>query len=189
MRKQIKFLPIILLLTASILSCNFATSKLASKNVEPTATALTVQDVTALPAPVLPVGTPIPGEITITVTDAEVNDWIQQNLDASQESMIENPVVSFTPGTMNINGKIKNGFITADAQLGMSVEVLSDGTIKMHLNSIDVGGMAVPSAMKDMVESTLNSYFDSYLQSITQDYFIESVTINSGEMLISARGR
>lgn len=189
MNKFYKYLSVILLLTASILSCNLLTTKQSAKGIEitPSQTDLPVATVESLPLPATSV--PSAGQITIVLTDSDVNEWIGQNMASPDSSPIENPVVRFTPGIVNLSGDIQSGLISTQAHLSIGVNVQNDGTLKFTISDFNIQGMTVPSSLRDQVESALNSAFSTYLEEISNQYYIESVEIKTGEMVIKAHNR
>lgn len=186
MKNKIKLLPIILLLTVSILSCNFLTKNLGTKNIN-TLPMETIQPIpTVEPSQNL---APLPSsteDMTVTVTDAEVNQWLQESMQGNTDFILQNPTISFKSGYILVGGKLNNGLLSGDAQLTLSTQVQSDGTVNILVEKMQLGGIQAPSAIKSMAESTLNSYFMSYFQSMVNGYLVKSVVIQDGEMIITA---
>lgn len=123
------------------------------------------------------------GNITVAITDQEINEALQV-ADTGGVSPIQNLNVSFTGGNVVFSGDVTQplqGRLTAS----FSAAVI-DGQLQLDLVNARIGSVPVPPSLLDSLESTINERVATQLSRLPTSYTLQNVVIEEGSMTIMA---
>lgn len=129
------------------------------------------------------------GNLTITLTDAELNEAIQMKqaaaAEAGQPQPIQGLTVTFTGGNIVMNGDITDPFA---AHLTVTFHpYVTGGNLQFEVVSASIGSINVPAALLSASEATLNSTLNDALGDLAANYTLQDVTMGEGTMTVSAQ--
>ena len=128
------------------------------------------------------------GNITITITDAELNEAIQMKQaaaeQAGQEQVLQGTAVTFTGGNIVLTGNITSP-ITAQLTVTFHPYV-TNGVLQFEVVSASIGSLSVPAALLSASEATLNSTLNDALGDLAANYTLQEVLMGEGTMTINA---
>lgn len=129
------------------------------------------------------------GNITITLTDAEMNEAIQMKQaaaeQAGQEQVLKDTAVTFTGGNTILTGNITSPIA---AQLSVTFRPYVAGSIlQFEVVSAVLGSINVPAALLSASEATLNSTLNEAMGSLPAGYTLQEVSMGEGTMTINGQ--
>lgn len=128
------------------------------------------------------------GNISITLTDAEMNEAIQMKqaaAQAGQEQPLQNTMVTFTGGNIVLTGNITTPI---NAQLSVTFRpYVANGVLQFEVVSASLGSINVPGALLSASEATLNSTLNEAMGSLPAGYTLQEVLMGEGTMTINGR--
>lgn len=125
------------------------------------------------------------GNVTVVVTDAELNQVIQaQQAQGNTNSKLQNPLVAFTGGYIILTGDVTDP-ITAKLTVNFNPYV-SNGLLQFDVVSASVGQVNVPPSLLDSAEATLNNTLGDALSQLPAGVSLKSVVMGEGTMTITA---
>jgi hypothetical protein len=128
------------------------------------------------------------GNITITLTDVEMNEAIQMKQaadeQAGQEQPLQNTMVTFTGGNIVLTGSITTPI---SAQLSVTFRpYVASGILQFEVVSATLGSINVPGALLSASEATLNSTLNDAMGDLSANYTLQEVLMGEGTMTINA---
>ncbi len=124
------------------------------------------------------------GNITVVITDDELNQAVSVNPEANGEPVIQDVSVAFTGGNIVLSGTLQQP-MTADLVAAFSAASVN-GELALNLDRATVGGVPIPVTMLAPLENTLNDNLQQALDRLPENYTIASVTVGEGQMTIVA---
>jgi uncharacterized protein YpmS len=124
---------------------------------------------------------------TISLTEGQINSMIQQALQMNPEQSVQDLQVRLQEGEAILNGTVsQDGF---NLPLQLSIQITPDGTggVKYQITSANVGPFPLPASMRSEIETTLNQNLKDQVRDLTDNIYIERVTITNGVMSVSGR--
>lgn len=123
------------------------------------------------------------GNVTIVLTDDEINQAVQGQNTVSQDGVtVEGLTVMFTGGNVVLAGNLTTP-IQSQLTASFSSQVV-DGQLQFALISATLGRFPVPAGMLTTIESTLNDSIGALLNNLPQNYTLQSVNMGEGTMTI-----
>ncbi len=184
-----RFLQVILVLMLAAIACNFPASNAPQR--PPTSPPMTTEQVQELATQVVAtLANPNPsGDVTITITEQELNSYLQTQWDSSQsgDQTIQNPQVHLTDGKAEVFGKVTMGSISADAVATIVPSVDPNGKPKLTVTSIYVGPVPVPDALVSQANDQVSGLLEDYLSSSGQNITVKDITVTEGKMTITGQ--
>jgi hypothetical protein len=123
------------------------------------------------------------GNVSVTITDDEVNQVIQGGQANSGQSSLQNPVVTFTGGTIVLAGDVTQP-VTARLTV-VFVPYVADGLIRFEITQATLGNLNVPAALLQSAESTLNSTLGDALNNLPGGVQLTAITMGEGTMTVT----
>lgn len=128
------------------------------------------------------------GNITITITDTEINEAIQMKQTAAeqagQEQALQGILVTFTGSNIILTGNVTTPIL---AQLTVTFRpYVADGILQFEVISATLGVINVPTTLLSASEATLNSTLNEAMGNLPANYTLQNVTIGEGTMTIYA---
>jgi len=129
------------------------------------------------------------GKLRVVLDEAQITSMISQELSSQENPALQDPKVSLRNGQMVLTGKVQQSGLNADLEMIMEVGVTSDGKPDVSLISASVGMFSLPQNMLDSLSAQIKSAFESKIDQGIDKIFIESITIEGGEMVIEGHAR
>lgn len=128
------------------------------------------------------------GNITITLTDAELNEAIRLKQTAAEQAgqpqTVQGLTVTFTGGNIVMTGNITT---PVTAQLTVTFRpYVADGLLQFEVVSASLGSINVPAALLSASEATLNSTLNEAMGNLPANYTLQDVVMGEGTMTIYA---
>lgn len=182
------FTPLLLLLAVFVgisLACNLPGS--SSANLPPTAQPMSTQEMQGLQEEILATlqNPAANGDVVITLTQAQVNAIITSEMAKQPDKLITDPSVVLTEGNMEIYGKVTQSGISANLKVVLQPSVSADGSAKMNVSSISLGGIPVPDVLKNRINEAADNALSSYLSNNQTGLRAKSIVISAGQMTIT----
>jgi hypothetical protein len=124
------------------------------------------------------------GNMTVVITDDELNQAVTVNPEANGEPVIQDVAVAFTGGNIVLSGILQQP-LTANLVATFSAAV-TNGELAVELEQAAVGGVPLPVTMLSPVEDALNDNLQQALDRLPDNYTLSSVTVGEGTMTIVA---
>jgi hypothetical protein len=180
-RKYQVYLMITVMILAS-LACNYARRNAAqSLELEPQST-LSIDGLEDIP--INP-----QGELRLVLTEAQLTSLIAEEIGSQENPMLLEPQIFLRDGQMVLTGIIQQSGLNADLEMVMDVGVTPDGKPEVSLVSATVGLFSLPQDMLENISAQIKSAFESKIDQGIDKIFIESITIEDGEMVIQGHAR
>ncbi len=126
------------------------------------------------------------GNISVTLTDEEINQAIQgQNNVAQQGISLQGIGVTFTGGNVVLTAMVTEP-LQAQMTASFQPQVI-DSQLQFTLVSAVLGRLPVPPAVLQSVEQTLNTTIGQLIATIPADYRLQDIVMGEGTMTIVAR--
>lgn len=125
------------------------------------------------------------GEITITITQQQLNAFIASEMAAMSDPPIKDPQVVLTNGQIEVYGVINQGGISADSKTVLQPRIDAEGNPKLDVASITVGPFPVPDTLKDQVETMVDDTLSDYLSTQSDRFRVTDIQVSEGSMTIS----
>jgi uncharacterized protein YpmS len=164
-----------------------------------TAAAVAVQQVPTFEAMELPpvglsepIGTAVvdeAGNVRVTVSDDELNRLINARLNQAAETggqlPLQNMRVTFTGGSIHLAADVTQP-VSGRLSVIFRPQVV-DGTPRLELVSASFGGIAVPPALLQTVESVLNLSLIDALNTLPATTQLQEITVAEGTLTLVGR--
>jgi hypothetical protein len=125
------------------------------------------------------------GNVSVTITDDEVNEAIQGGQANSGQSSLQNALVTFTGGTIVLAGDVTQP-VTARLTV-VFVPYVEDGFIRFEITQATLGTLNVPAALLQSAEATLNSTLGDTLNNLPGGVQVTAIEMGEGTMLVTGR--
>jgi uncharacterized protein YpmS len=177
--------PIYLMITALLfasLACNYARRN-ANREVD------TLPQSTASLDSIEGASIDAQGKLRLVLDEAQLTALIEKELSTQDNPVIQDPQVFLRDGQMVLTGKVQQSGLNADMTMTMDVGVTADGRPDVSLVSVSVGMFSLPQNMVDDLSAQIKSAFESKIDQGIDKIFIESISIEGGEMVIEGHAR
>lgn len=175
------FLALVLLVFAS-LACNLPSSK---STQSPAAVPMSPEELQSLEDNLKKTVAASSGELTLTLTEQQLNAVLLDKLAEQNDQLISDLVVRLTNGRMEINGKAVQGPISLDLAIILKPEIDPSGSSFLNIEEITIGGLPVPGDTKDKIGSLVDRAMQEYLSSQSQGFKPSKITIDEGKMTVT----
>lgn len=173
---------VLLVLLAAVLACNLPTS---NADRPPTAIPMSDQEMQDLEESLKATLRSSSGEITITLTEQQINSLISAKLASQPERLISEPAVRLTNGNMEVYAKISQRGITLNLTVILTPSIDASGNPNMDVVDIKMGGLPVPAELKNQIGELVDQAFQEYLSSQNQGFKATKITIDEGMMTVT----
>jgi uncharacterized protein YpmS len=180
--RNIKILLLVSTLLMTSLACNYARRQAnLPADVSPQATA-SLEGMDDIPVN-------SQGKFRLVLDEAQVTSLISKELSSQDNPVLQDPQVSLQNGQMVLTGNVVQAGLNADLEMVMDVGVTADGRPDVSLISATVGFFSLPQNMLDNLSAQIKTAFESKIDQGIDKVFIESITIDGGEMVIEGHTR
>ncbi len=171
----------LMVLAIAALACNLPANNLLNPNGEagdtPASQPGAVQHV------------PSEGSVTISLTEGQLNQLVQQALLANPGQAIENLQIRLEAGEAILSGSVTQQGLSLPLRLKIQASPDGQGGLIYQVGSATVGPLPLPESMRTDIETALNQSLPAAVSSLTNNIYIESIVINSGIMQVTGRPR
>lgn len=182
-----RILPILLVLAAASLACNLPAGLPGQEpQLPPTAQPMSPEELQSLEEQLratLAAGTT--GEITVTITQQQLNAYIASEVASQPEPWITDPSVIFTAGQVEVYGKIAQSGISANTKIVLEPRIDADGSPKLDIVSINLGSLPAPDAINERVSTLVDNTLRDYLAQSSNPIKVTNIVITEGQMTVS----
>jgi hypothetical protein len=112
---------------------------------------------------------------------------VAAKLSSDPNAAISDPQVYLRNGQMEIHGKIKQGYFTANVEIVIAVGVDSEGQPTIDIVSADFGPLPVPEGLREAITAGVKEAYTGSLGPVATGFRLESVTIADGVMTITGQ--
>lgn len=175
---------IFIALAAASLACNLPGS---TNRLPPTAVLMTQEEAQQLEEKIkatLASAAPS-GELTLTITQQQINAYMVSQLKGQDEPSISDPVVVLTNNQIEIYGKITQSGLSVKSKMVLQPQIDANGDPKLEVVSIDLGGLPVPDTMKNRVETMVDNALADYLAAGSNQFKVTNIAIGEGQMTVT----
>lgn len=182
MKKQVQITIISIIAGILILSCSLTSNFPGLEKNVPTSTpiAIVVPD-QIIVEPTIVINS---DSVTITFSEADVLSWIQQYQSPDSGMTLSEPNVKLDDGIAQISGKVVSGSISGDILIQFLVSVDANGTPIVTINTMRIGEMDLPEAIRNQFSVTINQSISTSMANELGGRKIQSITIDNGVMSI-----
>ncbi len=183
-KPHIRLILVLTILVAAGLACNFPGT---AANLPPTAQPMSTEQLQNLENQVQQTlqSPNASGEVTVTLTQDQLNGIIATQMAQQSEQVITDPSVVLTGGNMEVYGKVTQSGVSANLKVVMQPVVEANGTPRLNITSINLGGMPVPDVLTTRIADSANNALSSYLDSGQNKIKVKSINITEGQMTIT----
>lgn len=143
-----------------------------------------VVDGTALRQKVESVQPDASGNVTVVITDDDLNQAVSVNPNPDGEPVIQDVALEFTEGNIVLSGVLRQP-TTANLVATFNASVVN-GELALDVERATVGGVPLPVSVLAPLENTLNDNLQQALERLPDNYTLSSVTVGEGTMTLVA---
>lgn len=129
------------------------------------------------------------GNITVTITEGQLNQAIAAQQQAAAEAGTQTPVqnlaVALTGGNIVMRGDISDP-ITAQLSVSFRASVV-DGVPQFEVVEASVGAISVPPSLLESAESTLNDTLGQAITNLPNNVVLQEIIVEEGILTIRAQ--
>lgn len=182
-----RILPIILVLAAASLACNLPAGLPGQgSDLPPTAQPMSPEELQQLEEQMkATLAAGANGEVTVTITQQQLNAYIASEIASQPEPWITDPSVVLTNGQVEVYGKIAQAGISANTAIVLKPRIDAEGSPKLDIVSINLGSLPVPDSFTERISSLVDNTLSNYLAQGSNQFRVSNITITEGQMTVS----
>lgn len=124
------------------------------------------------------------GNVTLVVTQAEINLVVQAQQQEAGSSGVQNTQVRLTNGAISISGRVTQ---PVEGNIILNLQpVVTNGQLQFEVLSAALNDQALPDLILNQLESSLNTSLVGAVNGMPGNVELKSITITEGEMAITA---
>jgi uncharacterized protein YpmS len=173
---------VLVVLLAASLACNLPKS---GSSRPPTAEPMSDQELQQLQERLQKTLENSSGEVTLTLTEQQLNAMISAKMAGQKDQIISEPAVKLTQGNMEVYGKLTQAGITLNLTVILKPVIDASGNPKMDIVDIKMGGLPVPDEIKNQVGNLVDQAFQEYMSNQNQGFKASKITIDEGKMTVT----
>jgi hypothetical protein len=133
------------------------------------------------------------GVVTITINESQITSVLAQrlqsdpNLQQDKTPLITDPQVYLRDGQMQIFGKTRQGMLTANIGIVVTMGVDANGQPTIEITSADFGPFPAPDGLKDVISAMIKEAYTGSVGPVATGLRIETIAIADGIMTITGR--
>jgi uncharacterized protein YpmS len=174
-KNLIVILVVITVLAAAALACNMPSNLGKATETNP------------LQPDLLATAPTSPETVTVTLTEGQINTVVQQVLQGQTTQTIESMQVHLAQGQVVLDGTINQNGLSLPVRITLFVNPDQQGGLTYDIDSATVGGLPLPATLRNQIQAMLNQQLRAQVRQLTNNIYIESVTIGDGIMTVTGR--
>jgi len=124
--------------------------------------------------------------ITITVTEEQLTSFVAYRFAAHSDLPIQNPQIFLQNGQVEFYGQLEQGGILINTHITLQVYPDENGKLNVQITSIDLGHIPATSILQQQINNAVNQALSNTIGNKTAGFYIQSITISDGKMVINA---
>jgi hypothetical protein len=181
-----RVLLILVVLAAASLACNLPARGSSAPTAQPPLDAQEMQQLEDQLKATL-ASSELNSEVTITITQQQLNSLIAAEMANEPNSPIQNPQVVLTGGQMEIYGTVDQAGFSVDSKTIARPGISADGNPSLEVISIQLGPVAAPDALKEQVDTMVDAALQDYLSENANRFKITNIAITEGQMTVTGQ--
>ena len=125
------------------------------------------------------------GEVTLTITQQQINAYLISQLSSQNEQIISDPVITLADHQIELYGKITQGGLSVNTKIVFEPRIDASGDPKFAVVSMDLGGLTAPDTMKNQAETMINDALMRYLTAGSARFKITSIAVGEGQITVT----
>ena len=122
---------------------------------------------------------------TIALTEGQLNAIIQQELGQQTGETIRDLQLRLQNGQIHLTGTVTQNGLNLPLNLAIEAGTNGQGGITFHVVSASAGPLPLPQSMRDQIEALLNQNLQPVINQLSNNMYIESITISDGVMNVT----
>lgn len=124
--------------------------------------------------------TPAGERVAYTITEGQLNAIVQQAIQNDPDQRIENLQLHLLPGEVALSGIVNQESLSLPLQLTLALTPDGQGGLNYEVSSANIGPLPLPQSMQVQIETMLNQNLDAPVRQMTDNIFIEEISIGEG---------
>jgi uncharacterized protein YpmS len=188
MKTQMRFLMLIAAIALAIGACNFPFWGSPGPTEEPVH--VSTQEVLSLKENLENSQATLEssGDVTLTFTEAQLTSIVSNQLADQPEAPLEDVQIRLRDGQVLVSGQVKQGdiYLPLDAVIKLSA---SNGDLDYEIVSAKVGVFPLPDSVIEQFTTQIDDAFAAKIKSETSDMYIDTVSVQNGEIVVEGHQR
>lgn len=136
-------------------------------------------------APVSPIGNLSTGDnlFTLTVSDAEFNQFLAQQSAGATSDLLRDPQVAFHDGIVTLTGDITQP-LTAPLVANFT-PTIANGRLQFTITDATVGGFPAPQSVLDLIQTNVNTAVDQAMTQLPAGVVMETVGLSGNVLTVT----
>jgi uncharacterized protein YpmS len=183
-KPQIRYFLALLALGAATLACSIPVSgPTPPPSPEPLSTEQVlqfeqqIQETLVNPAP--------SGEVTITITEQQLNSFLVSKLAEQPDQLITDPQIVLTNGQVEIYGKTNQGGLNLNSRIIVAPGVDANGDPRLEVVSINLGPIQVTDALKEKAQNLVDTMLSDYVSTNSGKFKITSIKVADKQLTVT----
>jgi hypothetical protein len=131
--------------------------------------------------------TTTPGVMQIKLTDAQMTQFLTDQLKTQTDPILENPSVHAHDNVVDVTGQIKRGIISGEVTIKLVPAVDTEGKPHLQIQSANFGSIPVPKAIVDNLSSLVDDAMGTNADPGQTGYTVTSIEVFDGYIVINAK--
>ena len=121
----------------------------------------------------------------LTITESQLTSFVNYELQARDENRVRNVQIFLRDGKISVTGDIEQNGLYFPAEIVVAVSTDGRGNPLYDIAYAKIGPFDIPASLVDQLTSFIDQAIYTQLVGSSERIYIESITIVSGEMVIS----
>jgi hypothetical protein len=130
--------------------------------------------------------TSTPGVMQIKLTDAEMTQFLTDQLKTQTDPILESPKVHAHDNVVDVTGQIKRGIISGEVTIKLVPGVDTEGKPHLQIQSANFGSIPVPQAIVDNLSSLVDDAMGTNADPSQTGYTVTSIEVFDSYIVINA---
>lgn len=126
---------------------------------------------------------------TVTIDESQITSLVAFELQKQPEPILRDPQVLLRDGQVQLLGNVSQSGMELPLKMALNVSADADGRPQYEVTSANLGPLPMPDSLLNQATAQIDAAIGGELASVTNDMFIENITIADGLMTITGRLR
>lgn len=129
------------------------------------------------------------GEFTLRLDEGQLTSLVAGQFGSQANPPLKDPRVFLRNGKIQVYGLVQRSYFQANAVVGITPQVDSDGQLALDVTSAQLGPIPMPESVKKAVSSTISQAFTGNLGSLATGIQIKTLTVADGKLTLVGKLR
>lgn len=125
------------------------------------------------------------GEVTVTLTEAELTSLFDEKLRADPDSAFSDPQVYLRDGKLKLYITVTTDNLSGNALVVMNAAIV-DNKLRVTIESADFGPVPIPQGVLDSLATTINDQLLAAMSGLPTGVGLKTIVIADGTLAITA---